>query len=207
MTDSSVNNRQSKSRADRNDLRSAAFPQKNPTGWNPWPLAIIAFFAAAIAGFAVFIWLCSRHPDDLVARDYYEQELRYQERIDRMQNAQRDAAAAAVTYDAASRSILISLPHAAGNLSGRVELYRPSAVEQDRQFQLQPDASGRQRIDAANLSPGLWKVRVSWTVGKQDYFIDHKIVIGPTGSQGPEVRAGTARGLNGLPSGFAGLPS
>ena len=34
-----------------------------------------------------------------------------------------------------------------------------------------------QSLDASALKPGLWKIRVSWTVGQQDYFIDQKIVI------------------------------
>lgn len=150
-----------------------------PARWNPWPTAIVVFFGVAFAGFASFIWFCSRHPADLVATDYYEQELRYQGQIDRIQNAQKDAADARVTYDAPSRSLVISLPPTAAGVPSRgvVQLYRPSAVKQDRQFALQTDPGGLQRIDAASLSPGLWRVRVSWTAGKQSYFIDRKVVI------------------------------
>jgi hypothetical protein len=28
------------------------------------------------------------------------------------------------------------------------------------------------------MAPGLWKVRVSWTVEKQDYYLDQKVVVG-----------------------------
>jgi hypothetical protein len=28
------------------------------------------------------------------------------------------------------------------------------------------------------MVPGLWKVRVSWTVEHQDYFLDQKVVVG-----------------------------
>ena len=34
----------------------------------------------------------------------------------------------------------------------------------------------------ADLRPGLWEVRVSWTVGQEDYFIDQRLVIGPPAS-------------------------
>jgi nitrogen fixation protein FixH len=66
-------------------------------------------------------------------------------------------------------------PHTA--VSGSVQLYRPSAVKLDRTLQLQPDANGVQKIDAAGLSPGLWKVRVSWRVEQQEYFLDQNVVI------------------------------
>ena len=55
-------------------------------------------------------------------------------------------------------------------------------MDQDRQFELQPGRDGVQNLDAAHLRPGLWEVRVSWTVGGQDYFIDQRVVIRPTGS-------------------------
>jgi len=147
--------------------------------WDPWPVSIVAFFCVAIAGFAAFIWFCSRHPADLVAVDYYEQELRYQGQIDRVRNALRDAPGARVTYDSAIKCIIVSVPPdpGGGPARGVVQLYRPSAVNLDRQVTLQPDAAGTQRIDAADLSPGLWKVRVSWSVGEQDYFMDRRIVV------------------------------
>lgn len=145
-------------------------------GWNIWPVSIISFFALALLGFGAFIWFCTRHPADLVAADYYEQELRYQGQIDRLQNTQAGAAVT-VSFDAANRRIVISAPGAA-NATGRVQLYRPSAANLDRQFEFEPDAKGVQRIETAGLLPGLWKVRVSWTAGGRDYYVDQKVVVG-----------------------------
>ena len=149
--------------------------------WNPWPVSIVAFFTVAIIGCATFIVFCSRHPADLVAADYYEQEVRYQKQIDGLQRAQKSADSLVVTYDQVARSILVSLPpdQRSDGISGTIQLYRPSAVNLDRQLKLEPDAAGVQRIDAAPLSPGLWKVRVSWTAGNRDFYLDQKIVIGP----------------------------
>jgi hypothetical protein len=48
----------------------------------------------------------------------------------------------------------------------------------DRAVKLAPDVKGVQRLDAAGLAPGLWKVRVSWTFDRQDYFLDEKVVVG-----------------------------
>ena len=63
-------------------------------------------------------------------------------------------------------------------MTGRIELYRPSAAGMDRAVKLEPDANGVQRLDATGLAPGLWKVRVSWTLENQDYFLDQKVVVG-----------------------------
>ncbi|HET7872866.1 MAG TPA: FixH family protein [Terriglobales bacterium] len=147
--------------------------------WNPWPVSIIAFFTIAMTGCVTFIIFCNRHPADLVAADYYEQEVRYQGQIDRLQAARQEAASSAVSYDAQRRLILVSVPSgiSGATLSGTIQLYRPSAMNQDRSIPFQPDAKGAQNIDASSLTPGLWKVRVSWKVAEQEYLLDQPVVI------------------------------
>jgi hypothetical protein len=147
--------------------------------WNPWPISIVAFFTVAIIGCGTFIAFCSRHPADLVAADYYEQEVRYQGQIDRLQHAQQPTAAATVTYDAKTRLISIALPpnSSRGKPSGSIQLYRPSATNLDRQLKLAPNENGVQMIDASSLIPGLWKVHVSWTADQEEFYLDQKIVI------------------------------
>jgi hypothetical protein len=152
----------------------------SPNRWNPWPVSIVAFFVVALIGCGTFVAYCNRHPADLVAADYYEQEVRYQGQIDRLQHAQQAGQAASVSYDPASKCIRLVLPpnSSPAHAAGTIQLYRPSAIKMDRQVNLATDAQGLQSIDAAGLAAGLWKVRVSWTVAQQDYFIDQKLVIG-----------------------------
>lgn len=150
--------------------------------FNPWPLGIIVFFGVAILGCVGFVAFCSRHPADLVAADYYEQEVRYQSQIDRVLNVSEQARRTAITYDPTAMLIAITIPPSPGGSApmGRVELYRPSAAAWDRQLKLQPNAQGVQTIDARALQPGLWKVRVTWRVEQKDFFIDKKIIVGST---------------------------
>jgi nitrogen fixation protein FixH len=147
--------------------------------WNPWPVSIITFFSIAILGCGTFIAFCSRHPADLITPNYYEEEVRYQGQIDRLTHTQQQASLAAASYDCTTKQITISLPEeqSHGNCSGRIQLYRPSAANLDRQVKLNLDSRGRQSIDGSSLVPGLWKVRVTWTVDDHDYYIDQKIII------------------------------
>lgn len=144
--------------------------------FNPWPVSIITFFVVALIGCGALVGFCSRHPADLVSADYYEQEVRYQGQINRTQRAGQ---LASVRYDPPRHRIVISLAasQADAKTAGRIELYRPSAMNLDRQFKLAPNSEGIQMIDASTLEPGLWKVRVSWTRNHQECFVDQKIVI------------------------------
>ena len=154
----------------------------NPTNHpkSLWPYGIIAAFAIFITGTVALIVLACSQRTDLVSTDYYEQEIKFQSHLDRLRRTRELDVTGLVAYDAARQRITISLPaeqvrHA---VSGRVQLYRPSAAGLDRQLALAPNSSGVQVVEAKGLRPGLWKVRVSWTVGENDYFMDRKIVIG-----------------------------
>ena len=152
----------------------------SPFRLNPWPFAIIAFFALFITGMAVFIVFATRNRMELVRSDYYEQEIRFQQQIDREDRTRRLRAEAAISYDAARGEITIVLPstHAGRPASGRIEFYRPSDASLDRGLQLTVNSEGVQRVDARQLRFGLWKVRIFWTVDNQEFFLDRTIVVG-----------------------------
>lgn len=144
--------------------------------FNPWPLGIVLAFVIFIAGMATAVVIACTHSDSLVARDYYEQELKFQGRID---GAERARTAGAAIEQNTSGKVMLHLPvvQLAQNISGTIELYRPSAPELDQMITLQPDSDGRQILDISKLASGAWVVRVKWNAGGQDYFLEQKIKV------------------------------
>jgi hypothetical protein len=133
-----------------------------------------------IAGTAALIVLSARTQSDLVSPDYYERELRYEEDISRRARTLALAGRVRVAHDADQRRLTLALPveHAARHAEGEIHLYRPSAAGQDRHIRLELDAHGRQTVDTGALSAGLWRVRVTWRVGDEDFAVDERMVIG-----------------------------
>ena len=154
------------------------------TSRTPWPLGIIITFVLFFTGTVGLVVMAFSQKVDLVSADYYEQELKFQGRIDRVERTRSAATQATVAYDTAQRCITISLPadQAQHKVWGSVELYRPSAAGMDRAVKFEPDANGVQRLNAAGMAPGLWRVRVTWTAEKQNYYLDQKVVIGSKAS-------------------------
>jgi nitrogen fixation protein FixH len=148
---------------------------------NLWPMGIILTFVLFISGTISLVVLACSQKLDLVSADYYEQEIKFQNRVDQLDRAGRLATQASVAYEQATHRIRISLPpDTSGQIAtGSIHLYRPSAAGLDRHLTLEVDSRGVQFLDAATLRSGLWKVRVSWKVEKQEYFLDQSIVIGP----------------------------
>jgi nitrogen fixation protein FixH len=147
---------------------------------NLWPLGVIGACGLFVAGTVGLIVMACFQKNDLVRPDYYEQELRHQRQIDRVQRTRLAAAEVNITYDPARNRLTIALPpaQAIGPITGTIELYRPSASALDLSYPLKVDTNGLQSLDTAALAPGLWRVRVAWTAGKEDYYVEKKVIIG-----------------------------
>jgi nitrogen fixation protein FixH len=152
--------------------------------FNPWPYSIIGFFALAIVAAIIWVVFCIGHGTDLVAGDYYEQEVQYQMQIDRVEQARSLADEASIVYDAGAARIQIRLPreHALTPLQGTVHLYRPSEARLDQTFSLEVSDEGVQQIDTSRLKPGLWDVRLQWHSGGREFFVNQRVSIGPASS-------------------------
>jgi len=147
--------------------------------FNLWPVSVIAFFVVAVLGCVGFVAFCNLHPTDLVAQDYYEQEIRYPGQIERLKHAADVGDAASIAYNSHKAVLEIALPptHLDSLTNGTIHLYRPSAARLDRELKLQLGPEGTQQIDARQLQPGLWRVRILWAAGGKEYFIDRKVSI------------------------------
>lgn len=146
---------------------------------NLWPYAIVTYFVVFISCVVAFIAWSVHQNMDLVRSDYYEQEIRYQDQIERLKRTQPLNAEVNVAYDLARQRITVTLPttHVA-QAKGRIHFYRPSDAKLDRDFPLNLAADATQTLDAKLLHPGQYKVRVEWSSDGQEFFFDRSIVVG-----------------------------
>jgi len=151
----------------------------HPARPNRWPSAIAAAFGLFGLGTAVLVGLCLWHGVDLVSADYYDRELRYQEQLERMARTRALGSGLEVTYDLDADAIRIRLPSRGQDPppTGVIHLYRPASAQEDRRLTLDLDPTGRQTLDARALKPGLWRVRLTWSLAGQEYYDDQKVHI------------------------------
>jgi hypothetical protein len=146
---------------------------------NLWPAFVIAAFGLFAAGMATLVVIACNNGSDLVRQDYYEEELRFQSQLDRLNRSTSLAQQVSIVYDTNAQQIVVSLPrdHASSFPEGGIELYRPSSSQLDKRIALAVDQKGTQSLDARTLVAGLWKVRVHWNVNSEEFFSDQPIVI------------------------------
>jgi hypothetical protein len=159
-------------------MTSVNSPAAKPSH-NLWPHAIIAWFVIFTAALAAWITFAVRQKTDLVRSDYYEEEVRFQRQLDRLNRTAAIRSEVAINYDATKRQVTLLLPtaHLASQPAGQIHFYRPSNASLDFQVPLAVDAAGLQRIGTGALRGGLWKVRVQWSAAEHDYFFEQVIVV------------------------------
>lgn len=150
-----------------------------PRRFNPWPYGIIAVFAVFILATVGLIVLASLNRMELVSGDYYEQELRFQRQLDTVNRTRALGDKASVALDATRKHLVIAVPseHVGQLAGGKIHLYRPSAAGLDRRVNLELNPQGRQMVDVSAMPHGLWKVRVQWKVGADDFFLDESVKL------------------------------
>ncbi len=153
---------------------AAALPRP---AFHPWPYALIAFFTVLITVIASFVIWSLRQDMELVGADYYDQEMRFQQRIDSIRRAQVFGGQITIVHEAGRITVTLPTAHAAKHPAGILRLYRPSDAKLDREMKLAVDATGTQQLAVPGLRSGLWKARVSWTVGAEEFFRDETLII------------------------------
>ena len=138
---------------------------------NPWPYAIALYFVLFISAMTVWIVFAVRNDHQLVRKDYYEQELKYQNELDSFERAA--GANIQIAYQPETRLLTFTFPQEA---TGTIHFYRPSNVRSDRQMPLAL-RNGVQTIDVKAFDAGLWQVRLHWSANGAEFRHDRKIVL------------------------------
>lgn len=140
-----------------------------------WGYRILALYLGFVALIVVLVVLCVRQTDiHLVSKEYYRDELAYQQRIEALQAAPEGA----VQLRQRAGQIELQLAHTLGvPVEGQVTFFRPSDARKDVSWPLELDSEGRQTLPAHRLAKGLWRVQVRWTQQGKPYYQEKTLVL------------------------------
>lgn len=131
-------------------------------------LSIIGFVALIITMVVISVRMDGI---ELVTENYYEEEIKFQDQIDK-ENSALKLDREVISYDAASKTVLLDLPSGA---SGKLQLFRPSDSNLDQILSFTAAEKGKTAIPVENLKAGYWKVQLNWSEGGKDYYEEKKI--------------------------------
>ena len=111
----------------------------------------------------------SKNNHELVSEDYYNDELYYQQEIDKLNNANQ--LKQNIILKRVDKGFLITFPLSmkSDSITGTIYFQRPSNKSLDFQKSIALNSS-EWLITHSNLVSGKWKVKIDWKYNKEEYL-------------------------------------
>lgn len=141
-----------------------------------WGNKIAVVFIAFATLIGTLVYKCMNQNFELVSADYYNDELRYQEKIDGMNNANK---LSNVELSQSTDEITIRLPKELDGLAVQGEAWfycAPNSLH-DRKIPVLVNESGIMKIAKSKLAKSPYLVKLSWQNGIEKYYNEQNIRI------------------------------
>lgn len=142
-----------------------------------WGTKIAMLYISFVLLIIFMVVLSMNQKIELVSKDYYAQELVYQNKIDEMNNA--NSLSKSVEIAITSEGLTLTFPEdfKSSKVNGTILFFRPSDASKDYKTTLDLNDNLQQGISKNNLSSGMYKMQLSWSSNDKNYFVEKVIVI------------------------------
>lgn len=138
--------------------------------WN-WGTGIALSFTV-FCGLMVFMVIQSFQTDFfLVSKQYYLDELKYQERIDDLERTKE--AGILITQKADQESLFFNID-TDKHISGEIHFYRPENAKLDHKMKF---SNSSIEVEKSNLVPGRYIAKISWLDQDHSYYQEEELII------------------------------
>jgi len=139
-----------------------------------WGKGIVITISAFVLMMVGLVIVCVKQDDiHLVTQNYYEEEIKYQDQIEKMINA-NSLDYKVLVYDTQLKKVDLHLPIGA---KGTLHLFRPSDARLDQKITFDVKDLNANAFDLKSLKSGYWKVKLTWSASGVHYFHEEKINI------------------------------
>jgi hypothetical protein len=143
------------------------------SNWGNW----IAFAYTAFVVLIIFmVYLTFGEKWDLVSEDYYEQEIKYQEKIDQKSRALEAEVKPQISI--AGQNLVLSIPLSFesenNTIEGKANFFRPSDADKDFEFTIR---SIKESIPLEKFSKGKYLAKIEWTYKGEKYYNEQTLII------------------------------
>ncbi len=147
--------------------------------YNRWPVAIAVFYSLFVLILVAFVIYTRYQTVNLVSDDYYQQELIYQQQIDRIKRTDSLVNPVRWSHDEVQKLLTLhfSPELEIEQIQGQILFFRPSDAEQDKLIAINLTSDGSQTISTKQLTPGYWKLKIFWQLKKEDFYKEGVLII------------------------------
>ncbi len=114
---------------------------------------------------------------DLVSENYYEKELKYQDKINMINRA--NALPEKIKIEVAQTFLKVTYPEVFSKekITGKINFYRAMDKKKDFSTDINNDKNSSQEINIKEMDKGSWKIQIYWNVKGEEYFTESDLFI------------------------------
>ncbi|MGF1534036.1 MAG: FixH family protein [Bernardetiaceae bacterium] len=143
-----------------------------------WGTGITLAFIVFATFMLTLVYKTTQVQIDLVADDYYAQEIVYQDRMDHIRNARQLQTPISIQLRTAEAAVSFQFPKIALK-SGTLYFFRPSDAAQDKHIPLELDPNYQQLVAMDQFQSGHWRVKMAFEDERGRHFYDEQTLYIP----------------------------
>lgn len=137
-----------------------------------WIVVAFILFAMFIG---TLVAVCVKQDVNLVSKDYYRDELGYQNQIERINNTNR--LVEKPTIAKIDGKLQVNFSGEQKIQKGELKLFCPSNPKMDKDYSILATAGNTQLFEITSLQSGMYKAKLLWTMAGKEYFLEEIIYI------------------------------
>lgn len=142
-----------------------------------WPLGIFLGYMVFVIGTLSVVFFTFTQTRDLVDEDYYAQTMVFDQHLERKKLAENMENPLELELNGGYIDFRFPPELLSDDPEGQITLFRPSDASMDQTYDIDLDESGTQQIPIDELAEGLWRVQVSWSAGKDEYYVEEQLYL------------------------------
>jgi len=142
-----------------------------------WGIKIIFTFIIFALVIGTMVGISMTKNIDLVSENYYEIELKYQDKINMISRA--NALTEKIKIESTAQAIKVKYPDVFSNdnIKGKINFYRAMDKKKDFSIDISKNNYSIQEISTVSMDKGNWKMQIYWSVNGEDYFSESDLYI------------------------------
>jgi hypothetical protein len=142
--------------------------------WGTGIAIVYTTFAVAMVGMVIYSTTLDH---SLVTEQYYEEDLKYQSHLDKVNNSLSLASDLQIVPDKDTRLVRLTFPKQFVKIEGEILFYRPNDKSKDFSVKILPDSNWQVLIPTGNLVPGNWKLKVDWQGDGKAFYKEQTLIL------------------------------
>ena len=125
-----------------------------------WGTGIAIFYSFFVISMLVLVYATTKQDISLVSDTYYEEDLSYQKKMDKIQRTNQLKHVFKLSIDQNSTVISVTIPEELPHFKGNMTLFHPAYAMLDQAYPIENNAQHNQFIPVKRLKKGRWLVKI-----------------------------------------------